>query len=423
MSSKKYPSHKKNKRKRKERGEHDRIDKLKEANSEILSEDFSVFCSSENIYKIEQSKAKKPNKKTHVQEVNSWIAGATEKNPIKENKNGIENTWKTKSRNKNVRFRKNKNEYKIYIKLDNLFYKKSFIRNSANTINDYSSICEYCHQIKVNDMNIRKQSIERKNDEIEKLKGKTIYLKKRNNNGICEIESNISESESMIEIRNSKLVSNEKNNNELTNNHFYDTEPKIKKIKNENLIKNVNKILKRNINVKNNNDLIEDGDYYGIKVTSNDKKMGKKIYESLFLKNSKIHGIGLFTNVDINKDTYLMKYEGEVIGKCMSDKRERMYIKNGIDSIYMFEVDTDMIIDATKLGNMARYINHSCNPNCVSITNTSEKSIMYFTKRNIQKGNELTIDYNSNEVIENETCNCGDEKCKDIKNDLNRQEF
>lgn len=137
-----------------------------------------------------------------------------------------------------------------------------------------------------------------------------------------------------------------------------------------------------------------------------------KDYDALKVTESKIHGYGVFTPVPIPQNTLIMKYMGEIIGKCMSDKRERLYKKNKIDSVYMFAVSEDMIIDATKTGNKARYINHSCDPNCETIYSMADRSIVYRSIRDIQPEEELTINYCMSQEIDGEKCSCGSAKCK-----------
>lgn len=133
-------------------------------------------------------------------------------------------------------------------------------------------------------------------------------------------------------------------------------------------------------------------------------------YDHLIVANSKIHGKGIFTPVQIKEKTLIMEYKGEIIGKLVSDKREKFYIKNNFDSIYMFTVSDDMIIDATMTGNKARYINHSCDPNCEAINCIRDKSIKYCSVRDIKANEELTINYNM-PLKENEKCGCGAENC------------
>lgn len=137
-----------------------------------------------------------------------------------------------------------------------------------------------------------------------------------------------------------------------------------------------------------------------------------KNYDDLIIGKSKIHGLGIFSPFYIEKDTLLMEYKGEIIGKCMSDKRERLYKKNNIDSVYMFAISEDLIIDATLTGNKARYINHSCRPNCEAIHSIRDQSIKYCTIRDILPGEELTINYNMSQDNNEEECKCGQPECK-----------
>lgn len=137
-----------------------------------------------------------------------------------------------------------------------------------------------------------------------------------------------------------------------------------------------------------------------------------KNYDDLVVKKSKIHGKGVFTPVFIEKNTLIMNYIGEIIGKCVSDKREKMYKKNNIDSVYMFAISEDMIIDATMVGNKARYINHSCDPNCETINSVADRSIVYRSLRDILPDEELTIDYYMSQDMDGEECYCGALGCK-----------
>lgn len=56
----------------------------------------------------------------------------------------------------------------------------------------------------------------------------------------------------------------------------------------------------------------------------------------------------------------VIEYVGETIRQSVGDLREKKYELEGINSNYMFRVDSDTIVDATKCGNLARFINHSC---------------------------------------------------------------
>ena len=75
---------------------------------------------------------------------------------------------------------------------------------------------------------------------------------------------------------------------------------------------------------------------------------------------STIHGWGLFALEDIPADEMVIEYVGEVIRSLVADERERHYESMGIGSSYLFRLDTESVIDATKRGGVARFINHCC---------------------------------------------------------------
>lgn len=130
------------------------------------------------------------------------------------------------------------------------------------------------------------------------------------------------------------------------------------------------------------------------------------------LKKSSIHGFGVYlASNDIPIGSVLMQYRGEIIGQNEADNREKKYISDGIDN-YLFEIMKDgNIIDATKKGNIAKFINHSCLPNCETATTEKKDGIIIYALRNIKYGEEITIDYNlkDGEVIQ---CKCGARECR-----------
>lgn len=111
------------------------------------------------------------------------------------------------------------------------------------------------------------------------------------------------------------------------------------------------------------------------------------------LKRSKIHGLGVFYAArDLAKDAVLMEYRGETITHTEADTREAEYTASGLD-MYLFSVNTDTVIDATKRGNLARFINHSCSPNCESVGSYESDTIQIVSLQPIKYGSEITIDY------------------------------
>ena len=108
-------------------------------------------------------------------------------------------------------------------------------------------------------------------------------------------------------------------------------------------------------------------------------------------RRSRIQGWGVFATRPINKNTRIIDYAGEKISNQESLKRERRYIRNG--HIWCFKLTNRMVIDAGVGGNIARFVNHSCRPNCyVDI----KKGVIWIrAARTIRRGEELSYDYNT----------------------------
>jgi uncharacterized protein len=108
-------------------------------------------------------------------------------------------------------------------------------------------------------------------------------------------------------------------------------------------------------------------------------------------RRSRIHGWGVYATTRIPKNKRIIDYAGEKISNQESLKRERRYIRNG--HIWCFKLTNRTVIDAGVGGNVARYINHSCSPNCyIDI----KKGIIWIrAARTIARGEELTYDYNT----------------------------
>lgn len=68
----------------------------------------------------------------------------------------------------------------------------------------------------------------------------------------------------------------------------------------------------------------------------------------------------------IGSDEMVIEYVGQSIRSIIADLREIQYEKIGIGSSYLFRIDMETIIDATKCGNLARFINHSCNVSIIT---------------------------------------------------------
>jgi SET domain-containing protein len=108
-------------------------------------------------------------------------------------------------------------------------------------------------------------------------------------------------------------------------------------------------------------------------------------------RRSRIHGWGVYATRTITKNTRIIDYAGEKISNQESLKRERRYIRHG--HIWCFKLTNRTVIDAGVGGNVARYINHSCHPNCY--IDIKQGIIWIRAARLIKRGEELTYDYNT----------------------------
>lgn len=108
-------------------------------------------------------------------------------------------------------------------------------------------------------------------------------------------------------------------------------------------------------------------------------------------KRSKVHGAGVFAAESINKNTRIIDYAGELIRNSVSEPREHRYLAQGC--IWVFRVNRAWSRDAAVGGNIARFINHSCTPNCW--IETAGKTIWIRASKHIRAGEELTYDYST----------------------------
>ncbi|KQS38369.1 uncharacterized protein Dere_GG27279 [Drosophila erecta] len=147
----------------------------------------------------------------------------------------------------------------------------------------------------------------------------------------------------------------------------------------------------------------------------NQLKFRKK---QLKFAKSAIHDWGLFAMEPIAADEMVIEYVGQMIRPVVADLRETKYEAIGIGSSYLFRIDMETIIDATKCGNLARFINHSCNPNCYAkvITIESEKKIVIYSKQPIGINEEITYDYKFPLEEEKIPCLCGAQGCRGTLN-------
>lgn len=164
----------------------------------------------------------------------------------------------------------------------------------------------------------------------------------------------------------------------------------------------------------------------------------KKRKKPVKFARSAIHNWGLYAMENINKDDMIIEYVGEEVRQSISEIRENRYLKSGIGSSYLFRIDDSTVIDATKKGGIARFINHSCMPNCTAkiIKVEGSKRIVIYALRDIAQSKstslgilmviltpttdeELTYDYKFEREIgslDRIPCLCGTAACKGFLN-------
>lgn len=135
------------------------------------------------------------------------------------------------------------------------------------------------------------------------------------------------------------------------------------------------------------------------------------------VRQSRIAGKGAFATRDIEPGERIVEYLGERVSHAVADAR---YDDHAADAhhTFLFAVNRSVVIDAYVDGNDARFINHSCDPNCES---EIEKGRVFIDAiKPIRKGEELTYDYaygrDGTETKEDVTgvygCRCGAKKCR-----------
>ena len=140
------------------------------------------------------------------------------------------------------------------------------------------------------------------------------------------------------------------------------------------------------------------------------------VFEMFEIRPSMIQGLGAFATERIRKGVRLIEYAGERLTPGQADERypdddsERHHT-------YLFAIDDDVVIDAAVNGNEARFINHSCDPNCDAVI--EEGRIWIETIREVEPGEELAYDYaylleerHSPEAKRRFPCYCGSAKCR-----------
>ena len=135
------------------------------------------------------------------------------------------------------------------------------------------------------------------------------------------------------------------------------------------------------------------------------------------VKKSKIHASGVFATEKIEKNTKIIQYIGDKISKAEGDRRSEKRLKKYLHSkatgsVYIFELNKRYDIDGAKSYNKARFINHSCSPNCE--VDIIKGQIWISSIKQIQKGDELTYDYGyefDKDDYKDHICKCRSKNC------------
>ncbi|HEY3808493.1 MAG TPA: SET domain-containing protein-lysine N-methyltransferase [Steroidobacteraceae bacterium] len=152
------------------------------------------------------------------------------------------------------------------------------------------------------------------------------------------------------------------------------------------------------------------------RATNNGAAAIRERSDMIEIRRSRVHGRGAFALRRIRKGTRVLEYLGDRVSHREADRR---YDHKQVDDnhTFLFIIDRGLVIDAGKNGNDARYINHSCNPNCESVI--EDRRVFIEAVCTIQPGDELTYDYqigrdkdDPQNVDEIFACRCGADRCR-----------
>ena len=118
------------------------------------------------------------------------------------------------------------------------------------------------------------------------------------------------------------------------------------------------------------------------------------VLPAIVRRRSAISGWGVYAAQTIDEDTRIVEYKGELVSQAEGWRREQRYLPR--HRIWIFNINDRWARDAAVGGNVARYVNHACRPNCY--TDIEGRTIWILAARRIRKGEELTYDYNTDGV-------------------------
>ena len=144
--------------------------------------------------------------------------------------------------------------------------------------------------------------------------------------------------------------------------------------------------------------------------------MASKVRVLIEVRSSDVHGRGVFARRRIPKGMRIIEYTGDRITHAEADRRYEDHEESD-NHTFLFSVDRGLVIDAGVGGNDARFINHSCDPNCESVI--ERRHVFIDAVRDIAAGEELAYDYQIGRerndppnVDEIYACRCGAARCR-----------
>ena len=139
-------------------------------------------------------------------------------------------------------------------------------------------------------------------------------------------------------------------------------------------------------------------------------------------RRSRIHGNGVFAIAPIRKGELIVQYKGKMVTHAEADRQHGGDVTSG--HTFLFTLNEKYILDANVRGNIARWLNHSCAPNCEALVHEDEggdpkkDKVIIEARRAIKPGEELTYDYgivlderHTNALKRIWACRCGSPKC------------
>jgi SET domain-containing protein len=139
---------------------------------------------------------------------------------------------------------------------------------------------------------------------------------------------------------------------------------------------------------------------------------------SLVVRKSAIHGKGCYAREPISVGSFIIEYVGELITAEEAYRREQDSTRSGI---YTFWTSDEWAIDGYRKGNISRFINHSCAPNCDYRINGQR--ILIYAALDIAAEEELSIDYSYAAEGEQIPCSCGAPRCRNQINSPKASRF